>query len=270
MCYQQIESWLSAPFIDRGYSIHQFECTDPRDKLYGVLAMVDWAGVSALVPNYEKDVFDVAVEVIARKEVSTNDYVLVWAHRLTSIFDLHPTDVSIQTRLRARDDATTVSERSAPIWDGNWQGVKILSRSTSVNNQSGLRCTDRSADRSVVTLVDNYDRPFARVCPGPRSGDWYLEMQLLDTTQPWSLIVRASDSGRYTIVGLAQSLHPFRGRTLDPFLSFRDFVVCWDPVDVLLLHQATLQLDGNDIKKLWTIRVCGLTDSSYAIAGAEH
>ncbi|KAI0186508.1 heterokaryon incompatibility protein-domain-containing protein [Xylaria flabelliformis] len=40
------------------------ECYDPRDRLYGLLSLVDWTGVQKPRPNYDSDVFDLALDVL--------------------------------------------------------------------------------------------------------------------------------------------------------------------------------------------------------------
>jgi hypothetical protein len=44
--------------------MEQFICAEPKDKIYGVLSLIDWGDKVAPVPNYAKDAFQLAVEVL--------------------------------------------------------------------------------------------------------------------------------------------------------------------------------------------------------------
>jgi hypothetical protein len=57
--------------------IKRFECVDVRDKLYGVLALVDWQGNSRPNPDYSKDNFQVfvdALRLVTMCEFSRNSF----------------------------------------------------------------------------------------------------------------------------------------------------------------------------------------------------
>ena len=41
------------------------ECQDPRDTVYGGLALADWAGRPPIVPDYNKSTFELAIEVLS-------------------------------------------------------------------------------------------------------------------------------------------------------------------------------------------------------------
>ena len=44
--------------------MNSFKCTDARDRLFGVLALVDWGRGKAVVPDYDKDSYQLAIEVL--------------------------------------------------------------------------------------------------------------------------------------------------------------------------------------------------------------
>ena len=41
-----------------------FHCADPRDKLYGILSLVNWKDIPVPVPDYDKNSLEIAVEVL--------------------------------------------------------------------------------------------------------------------------------------------------------------------------------------------------------------
>jgi hypothetical protein len=45
-------------------AMQHFHCTDVRDRLYGVLSLVDWQDTTIPVPDYEQDSFQIAVEIM--------------------------------------------------------------------------------------------------------------------------------------------------------------------------------------------------------------
>lgn len=49
---------------DAIHLVRDFQCMDPRDKVYEILAVVQWAGSRKVSPDYRKERFDLAVEVL--------------------------------------------------------------------------------------------------------------------------------------------------------------------------------------------------------------
>ena len=43
----------------------EFKCSEARDRIYGVLAMVDWQGYAPLVPDYGKSMIEIALQAIS-------------------------------------------------------------------------------------------------------------------------------------------------------------------------------------------------------------
>ncbi|KAF7931094.1 uncharacterized protein EAE97_009303 [Botrytis byssoidea] len=44
----------------------ELQCQDPRDKIYGVLSMIDWQDILPIEPDYTADIFELAVLAITR------------------------------------------------------------------------------------------------------------------------------------------------------------------------------------------------------------
>jgi hypothetical protein len=87
-----------------------FNCADVRDKLYGVLSLVDWdegRGGRAPTPDYTKDSFSLAVEILQMyldnpRIAPTDGSSLHWAEQLREVFKIEPTQLSMRTAIRAR------------------------------------------------------------------------------------------------------------------------------------------------------------------------
>lgn len=53
--------------------VERLECEDIRDRVFGSLAIIDWNGRKPIQPDYKKDPFDLAVEVLQILETETID-----------------------------------------------------------------------------------------------------------------------------------------------------------------------------------------------------
>lgn len=56
--------------------VERLECEDIRDRVFGTLAIIDWNGRKPIQPDYNKDPFDLAVEVLQILETETIDGML--------------------------------------------------------------------------------------------------------------------------------------------------------------------------------------------------
>jgi len=94
----------------------QFDCADVRDKLYGVLSLVDWGSSRIPTPDYTKDAFSLAVEILhiylTDKKVAPRDKtVLESAQQLCAVFKLSPSQTSMSMAIRARcSESHTVAQ----------------------------------------------------------------------------------------------------------------------------------------------------------------
>lgn len=44
--------------------VRSLDCADPKDRVYGILSIVDWSSTTPIIPDYTKDRMDIATEVI--------------------------------------------------------------------------------------------------------------------------------------------------------------------------------------------------------------
>jgi hypothetical protein len=58
--------------------ISSLQCEDPRDRVYGTLAVIDWEGTQPVEPDYSIDRFDLAVEVLRKLNRSSNFSFRLW------------------------------------------------------------------------------------------------------------------------------------------------------------------------------------------------
>jgi hypothetical protein len=76
--------------------MRHFECADPRDRLYGVLSLVDWHesdGGHVPIPDYDQQPFSLAVGILQHylsdaKFMPAGGSMFKWANELRSIFNL--------------------------------------------------------------------------------------------------------------------------------------------------------------------------------------
>lgn len=57
------------PLWEMIHVIQNLQCEDPRDRVFGTLAMIDWWGNKPIQPDYNKDPFDLALEVLQAIEI---------------------------------------------------------------------------------------------------------------------------------------------------------------------------------------------------------
>lgn len=64
-CIRDKESFESLMTI-----VPRLQCEDPRDRFYGTRAVIDWKGMQPIEPDYNRDRFELALEVLQRLGVS--------------------------------------------------------------------------------------------------------------------------------------------------------------------------------------------------------
>ena len=72
----------------------KFKCTDPRDRLYGILNLVLWPGQKKPAPDYNKDNFEVALDALhLMSDVALKQ--MNWTGRLLEMFNVTLADESL-------------------------------------------------------------------------------------------------------------------------------------------------------------------------------
>jgi hypothetical protein len=280
--------------------IHQFECMDKRDRLYGTLALIEWRNHSRWkqniprpTPDYEKNAFRLAAEVFCTLTpggIETIGYALSWVQQLFEVFGLDPADQAIIQALMERyttpvrvgldgeDDGEQSHDRTEDL---HWRSMRICgSSSPEAREQYNLHCAEPTAGEQFVTLFDHDNMPFAHAPPQTSVGDFYIEMdRWYITPKSWAtlgIIVQGTPKlfqkqNHHSLLGLARRCPSQTGLSKRAYYSHEQerykFVnLYWDVDDIFLLYLSTLFQDHIDAENLVLIRLCnpGRKDSSFA------
>ncbi|KAF3769741.1 hypothetical protein M406DRAFT_354123, partial [Cryphonectria parasitica EP155] len=116
------------------HNVAPLACEDPRDTIYGVLAMIDWRGEQPLQPDYTKDRFDLALEVLQRLRSDSSisdgwhplDTALTVVRNLKLTID--PPDELVQAariRHKLEDDPADSDRESSSAWLSKFLGCRL-------------------------------------------------------------------------------------------------------------------------------------------------
>jgi hypothetical protein len=239
--------------------VSDLDCEDPRDRLYGVLNLVNWNGRKIPAPDYKKTVLELLKDII--------DMVLMWRPKESfrvSLIGISCTIIKAM-RLRAQDQESLqeiidtighsqaltpmVEKRLAPsrradIW---WSGTK-LSLSPGKGDLS-FRKPQAGSDQHTA-IFDDDQNTIAYAPPTVQEGDWFLESfderglaRLPFDVKTWArclhgnryrrvvLIVRPVSVDRCVVIGPVFPIGDLRTAALKPIC----FKIWWHPQDALVL-----------------------------------
>jgi hypothetical protein len=255
--------------------VHQTQCTDERDKIYGILSLVDWPSGIAPVPDYDKSALDLAIETFGILFYETNS---TWGKDffqavdfLVDFFNLLPMYESIKEATSTTPEPVGSRTR---IEVSRWHATKIYPPSSGSDRFAQLQVIRAPDDNEMNLLIDNNGVPYAEASARTQVGDWYVRavnpaldrwgMLGLDRWDMLGLIVRTSKNSSLTIVGLARKLGNHHHRVLENALIFRkeQLVMHWDLEDAFLLHMSVR--NGIPNSGLDGVRICRSEHSSYA------
>jgi hypothetical protein len=146
----------------------QFDCTDVRDKLYGVLSLVDWdeANSSRIpTPDYTKDAFSLAVEILqmylADEKVAPDDRTLLEsAQQLCEVFEIAPSQRSMSKAIHPRcsksDTAAKLVDLAMDLKQLDRRSPPFISFSP-YKSLKGSYQTPPNDSWSGVQLLDEHD-----------------------------------------------------------------------------------------------------------------
>jgi hypothetical protein len=271
--------------------VHQFECTDKRDRLYGTLALIEWnpngreQPIPRPVPDYEKDPYRLATDIYRmlspgpwKSDEKPVHRALHWVEHLFDIFGLDPssmqdafvkrytTPVKVHTEEETNEDGF---ERST---DRCWRAMRICDLSSpEAKEQYSLHIAEHVAGDRFVTLFDHENTPFAQAPLHTTAGDFYIEMDS-GTMKPesWSnlgIIVKRSTEppfhvdNSHTLLGLARR---FASQTsivkrlwgTGEHQRFYNVTIHWGIDDIFLLYAITRSQHDLDIEHLTVVRLC--------------
>lgn len=248
-------------------------CTDPRDRIYGVLSTVKWPNKNPIRPDYTKDRLEVAIDAlkIVDEEARADGYL-----RVDSVWQIiESLELSGQTspqlreavqrrwlgsptHLANRHQGTCQTPSNLCGWclgyeDERWtlEGLALHEEPISIQKQSDYV---ESPSLKYGLLLPSVARP----------GDWCM----FDYQLP-VLIARPRLDGHFDIVGKALISHG--QQHIDHiYLNGTMFVVYLSYEDIMVLLESSMKsrysdLSDDGIPKYFETRVCGQAGSSYAI-----
>jgi hypothetical protein len=261
-----------------------FQCADNRDQLYGILSLVDWSHATAPIPDYNKDSFDITIEVMSlllkgsrrgNRSLSPTKY--EWPSFLHELFGVTATNQllreAIKSRLRPPDSSTESAPESDNIASDRLWGFRLQAytpdRTTQDNGSLVLSLLQQEAHDKCVKIVDQHGRLFASAAPDTRVGDWYL----LSYWEGFGLIIQVDGLAECLLKGLAitsgsrssEMNHLFEGGANG---QFKAYYMWWNPEDVVVLDWL-LRNAGSNQDEMLRLRICGKVWSSHATRDVE-
>ena len=245
-------------------------CEDPRDRLYGIISIVDWdsLGITPIIADYTKKEFEVVVgffRKLAESQVNINSHATLSISMYTGSNIVHnlaltATSDGLYDAIKARQDCPE-EEQHTPrnmkrplvrVKQACCRGRRIL--------QEEIDGSFRALFLNSSRINDGIDVLLPRQT---RAGDW-----LLSIFPYLGLVAREQFPGKYAIIGKSiivkrawETLSACRER-FDVFLDVEDTVV------LLGTRPDFATFDfGNALRcrEYLETRVCGNSDSSYAI-----
>lgn len=248
------------------------ECQDPRDKVYGALALIDWEGLAPVTPDYAKSPYDLAKEMhLDRLPAST-----AWQLIVHLAIDVQSPEIIEGLHLRQRNlmsrtiKSAFTTTRTNRI-EQSCQGYQL----TRINHS--LSTTARQIDPTQTT-DPNFNRPNTRaeLLPGgTKSGDWFLDFtdhSIIGSRHRRDYIVVRQRGDVFGFVGRAVCSTSFHRRLISDASDISDFegvsprerrfVLWFDPDDFLVL--AATVYPALDAETIVRTRICSSPISSFA------
>lgn len=252
--------------------VQDLECTDLRDRIYGVLSVIDWSDQKPIQPDYKKDRLEIALEVL---RIMPRDFrwvdIMKDIWRNLDLFNDPPPRLREALQQRRRLDFPTQLSNPNPScfiipncrgwrltcedgkwkFDGNERYIPI-----SVQQQPAFVGNKWSWQRTVAILLPPVTLP----------GDWCIKIPM-NVWMP--LIARPRADGHFDIVGFAFARHSYSswqgGTAFEIHLDDKDAMVI---VSIYGRPKRFKPFDGpldDEITECLNTRVCGHPGSSYAV-----
>ena len=253
--------------------VRDMRCQDPRDRVYGILAVVHWIGSRKINPDYRKERSDLAVDVLQalmENIPSSSDlqYPSHWASHFVSLvilsLELDPEDQNIRAKVQFRrllleEEGTKLIGQCQSLLrckDYGWRAFQLF-------HDDGWKLDDEwPAAESVATSISPpWDHDLQQNCHivratngkiaglVPRSvhpADWIVffgQKTYINRSHEWeyvnlSLILREDQHGHFSILGQAVFNLDLLRSTKGPRGALDVGVECdlyFDPEDHLVL-----------------------------------
>ena len=101
-------------------AMQSFQCADVRDRLFGVQALIEWGSGEPPVPDYSKDNYQVAIEVLQLylQNIGTepvSGVAVEWPRRLWNLFQVNIEDQAIQLAITKRFGSRIMPNNSSSV-----------------------------------------------------------------------------------------------------------------------------------------------------------
>ncbi|OAK95224.1 hypothetical protein IQ06DRAFT_65561 [Phaeosphaeriaceae sp. SRC1lsM3a] len=244
------------------------ECEDPRDRIYGIRSLIAWSRDKAPIPDYNKDAFLLATEVVESLHCDKPSQNFYW-HQTSMTYLIRDlsralfvscNSAAFESALHCRRRDAKVRDESLAripirrVGDIRWVGMKACDL---------FHMTPRESYMELCLLDDNEGRPsfFAPKDTQPDdyiltcepSYKWsnptveYYEDQILRQV-PFKdrvLVLRASyNSDRYHVLGAAYETTPLDDIFVER-IDWKHFIIWWDAEDLLVHDWRVAQYDMN-------------------------
>lgn len=256
-----------------GY-VRGLKCTDPIDRIYGVLSTINWSNNDPIRPDYTKDRLEIAIEAleIVEEEDFDNTNRLRMVEQIVGILNLsgHPSPRLREAIQARRLEPPTQLAKSSPRSCRKFYHFKgrCLAYEDEKWTLEGFAIPRHWAPISIQQQ-SGYVRPPSLkpdilLPPVTRPGDWCITN---NENKNLILIARPRLDGHLDIVGKALFHHGHAGYLFQGF----DFTVRFGNEDLMVFlssqaHSFDLPDPPDDkIAEYLETRVCGQPGSSYAI-----
>ena len=258
-----------------------FLSQDPRDKVYAVLAMVDWQSQNPIFPNYHKSTFDLALGIV-ETYVGSADFTDLkdWVMLLVTTLRLDEMDSHVKTRLDtlSSNDTTLSSLDISPDKSAARTRLQVcieayplmLRAMGSDNIKNGFYVdggSNRTGPNMIGPLLD---------FGGVREGDCVIQFDDIDGR--CLVVVREQFDGSYALLGytafeVARVLHSQPKPMLLQVSFDTEDLIMYAILQAKLEHLAEERehdLAVCELRKLMSgRRFCRYEGSSYAVRATE-
>ena len=239
------------------------KCQDPRDKVYGVLALIDWRGGPPLIPDYSRSPFSLA---LALSKIMRVERILFMAPELLRNLgvDKEDPDVKFGIVLRQRNRAGCLQGQTRePHSLAPRKEFKYTKQAWQLTEHDRVRRLAYKSENPGLMCSRGYD---IIAPPETRPGDWIIYgLNLLDqeARKPRhdGIVLRRVGSV-YAVIGRAIEVDPV-GLLMEHDMKDPDVLVkmSFDYEDFLILAATHKQLSA---KETIETGVCSEPFSSFA------
>lgn len=169
--------------------VSRLQCADPRDKVYGIISLIDWGNISPLEPDYTQNDVEVAIkflEAIVKLGEAQEIGEPIWKYVIVTIklLSLNIESSGLAEALEAR--------RGTPEDCAEGAAIMPIAGSTVRVQQRGWRLSQEDIDKNTFKLQDLQATP-PKLSPDDvfflprwaRADDWVIEVETRPAHDLW-------------------------------------------------------------------------------------